>query len=817
MDSTDSNGQSTFQFDSLPPEYADSDLERAASSPAGSSDHPVESQDAGSLQFILRLPPGMRVRLTVETMQGENEPAARAVFLSSTGAEGDEPFVARLPLPLPVKNSSSDRLPEIAPAFQPALPRTWTLSLPVILFGVGLIVYLAVRLIGLSRFPIYFFTDEAVQTVLAADFLRDEFRNYAGDFLPAFFENGGKYRLGVTVYLHAISFFLFGKSVFITRATSVLLSTGAAAAIALAARRVFRLPYWWSAVLFLSITPAWFLHSRTAFEYAAGTAFYALFLLFYLLYRCENPRYLIPALLMGGLSFYAYSPLQVVVLVSGALFFLFDLRYHWKHRRAAAGSLLVLILLALPYIRFLLEHGGENARSLRALGSYWTESLPILEKLRLFSAAYLEGLNPWFWYNRTPETMERHLMKGYAYMPPQTFPLALAGLGLALRNGLSKQSERQPAAHRTVLLSLLAAPTGAALVEPGVTRLLVMVVPVTLLVVIGADAGLRYLERYATRFSVSQQSVRGLLSVSLFALLAVINVAMLRDALINGPTWFTNYGLGGMQYGAVQAFGEVQEYLTEKPDTQIIFSPTWANGTDVLARYMLGDPLPLQIGSIEGYLNHHLPLEEDTLFVMTPEEYEKALTSDKFASIQVERTLPYPNGQPGFYFVRLSYVDEVDEIFAREAEARRALLEEEVPWQGQNLRVRYPMLDIGSIDKILDGDPNTLARTFEANPFRIEVIFQQPIQMGGYSIIIGSAQVELTAVPYNASGVAITQYRQRAQGSVEQPVVFVPFLRPVEVSRIDLSIQDLSQREPGHVHVWEVDFKGADFRPDGSN
>jgi hypothetical protein len=40
-----------------------------------------------------------------------------------------------------------------------------------ILAGLALIVYAATRFIGLNRFPIYFFTDEAVQTVLAADFV----------------------------------------------------------------------------------------------------------------------------------------------------------------------------------------------------------------------------------------------------------------------------------------------------------------------------------------------------------------------------------------------------------------------------------------------------------------------------------------------------------------------------------------------------------------------------------------------------------------------------------------------------------------------
>jgi hypothetical protein len=53
------------------------------------------------------------------------------------------------------------------------------LTLPVVLFLLSLLIYLLVRVIGLEQFPIYFFTDEAAQTILAQDFLRDHFINYA--------------------------------------------------------------------------------------------------------------------------------------------------------------------------------------------------------------------------------------------------------------------------------------------------------------------------------------------------------------------------------------------------------------------------------------------------------------------------------------------------------------------------------------------------------------------------------------------------------------------------------------------------------------
>ncbi len=53
----------------------------------------------------------------------------------------------------------------------------WPYSFTKTLFGFSLLIYLLVRLVGLTSFPIYFFSDEAVQTNLAADFLRDNFIN----------------------------------------------------------------------------------------------------------------------------------------------------------------------------------------------------------------------------------------------------------------------------------------------------------------------------------------------------------------------------------------------------------------------------------------------------------------------------------------------------------------------------------------------------------------------------------------------------------------------------------------------------------------
>ena len=234
--------------------------------------------------------------------------------------------------------------------------RAWPYSLDMTLFGLAILLYLTSRLVGLSSFPIYFFSDEAVQTVLATDLLRDNFSSSDGEFLPTYFYNVDKYSLGTTVYLQVLPYLLFGKSVFVTRLTSLLLTLLAAISVGLILKDIFKLPYWWCATLLLSITPAWFLHSRTAFETVTMVSFYAAALYFYLRYRYEDPRFLYLALALFALSFYSYNPGQVVVVVTGLLLLISDARYHWQNRGVALRGLGVLVLLAIPYIRFQITH-----------------------------------------------------------------------------------------------------------------------------------------------------------------------------------------------------------------------------------------------------------------------------------------------------------------------------------------------------------------------------------------------------------------------------------------------------------------------------
>ena len=110
-----------------------------------------------------------------------------------------------------------------------------------------------------------------------------------------------------------------------------------------------------------------------------------------------------------------------------------------------------------------------------------------------------------------------------------------------------------------MLLSLLIAPIGGVLVQANVLRDLVMVIPATLLTTIGLAAVLEWIVRLAARLATLTSEPHAnapiaLVAIITCAVLIFANYFLLYDALTNGPTWYDNYGLSGLQYGGTQVF-----------------------------------------------------------------------------------------------------------------------------------------------------------------------------------------------------------------------------------------------------------------------
>ena len=666
-------------------------------------------------------------------------------------------------------------------------------KLPVILFAASGIVYLVIHLVGLLKFPIYFFCDEAADTLQAADLVNNGFRDFRGDLFPTFFQNGGQFSLGTSVYLKIIPYILFGRSDWMVRFITVLVSLVAVLWVGLILRDIFKKSYWWSGVLLLGVTPTWFLHTRTGFEVSLMVTLYTGFIYYYLLYRLRNPRYLFVSLVLGGLAFYAYTPGEIIMVVSGVLLLISDWRYHWQQRKIGLYGVGVLVLLAAPLARFIIQHPVDYFNRLSLYGSYLIGNGTAIAKIRTYFITWLSGLNPLYWFFSNSKDLPIYTMKGYGHIAWPTLPFVALGLWQTLKR--MGQSE-----YRLLLLVILAAPTGAAVAAIDVNRAQVIVIPVLMLMVLGLETSLVWIKK---KIHIPELTI----SVGVFLVLSVCSLLMLRDVLVNGPTWYTDYGLSGMQYGARQVFTTAETYHLAHPDDQIYISPNWSFQTNALLRFYLGDNSPIQIGTVDASIEQVNPTIQNTLFVLTPDDYQKVVDSGEFKSITPDIVLPYPDGKPGFYFTHLQYQDNIQQILAAIVEKRHELTYGSITLDGETVTVGYSTLDLGTIENAFDGNPSTLIRTKEANPLVIELDFPQPKLLSGVTVRVGAEPVRLTAYLTVGDNTQPIQYSVDAGEVQNYKDVTLTFDSPVMVTKLRLEVLDVLVPEPTNIHVWEVTLK----------
>jgi Dolichyl-phosphate-mannose-protein mannosyltransferase len=667
-------------------------------------------------------------------------------------------------------------------------------TLSMVLFGLSIVVYVLTRFAALDAFPIYFFSDEAVQTVLAADLVNNGFKDYLGHFLPTYFQNDRFFNLGLSVYLQVVPYMLFGKSIIVTRGIAALATVFGTVAVSLILKNIFKVRWWWMGVLLLTITPVWFLHSRTAFETTLMVSFYAWFLYFYLLYRYRSPSYLFPALVFGAMAFYSYSPGQVVVVATGLFLLISDIRYHWQNRRTGWFGIALLGLLILPYVRFSLQSPEGAYNHLRGLDSYWFSDMTLPEKIANFFNEYFGyGLSPAYWYYpNNNRDLVRHMMKDYGNILLATLPLAIIGILICLRRINSS-------AHRVLLIALLATPIGGSLVGVGATRCLSFVIAAALLSAVGLEGILGGLAKW-TPVRVSTG-----LAILAFTIASITGLRMLQVSLVEGPTWFDDYDIGGMQYGAREVFAEIKTYLAESPETTIYLSPAWTNGASYLQRFFMDNEPRMDMRNIDGFISRKLELDRDLLFIMTPNEYQRVIDNPKFADIQLERTLPFPNGQPGFYFVRLAYSETAAQEFAAEAQERKKLVTEDLEIGGETVTISHSSTSSGRINDVFDGDTFTLARTDELNPAIIELNYPMPRNVSGLTVTVGSMALELKVEVFSANADEPVIHEQTYSDLPNDPTVEVTFEQPIaSATKIRIEIKDVNAGDNGNVHVREI-------------
>jgi hypothetical protein len=657
-----------------------------------------------------------------------------------------------------------------------------------VLFWLGMAFYLLTRLIALDKFPIYFFSDEAIQTMSAFDLINNGFRDFQGKLFPVYFQNGQQYNLSLSVWLQVLIAWL-PRSVWLTRALPAMISLVFPLSVSLWARDFLRSKHWWLVPLLISALPAWFLHSRTAFETSLGVSFYSLFLFFYLRYRSKNRKNLLLALLFGACAFYSYAPLQLVVVATGLVLLIVDWRYHFHDTKSLLFGLVTLLLLALPYILFQLNHQQALSNHLHLLRSYWLSDIPLLNKLGIFLGKWLQGLNPLYWFFPNQTDLVRHQMKGLGHLPWFFLPFFLVGLWQSIKNW------KEPAC-RLALIALFVAPLGAAIADIAITRVLVMVVPFSLLIFLGLNQTLEFLR--------NKNLLRNLPAYFSAIAIAIFSIWMGWYAIVKGPLWYSDYGLYGMQWGGQQLSQKISEFIQDNPQSKLKLSPAWANNTDIIMRYFLGDPLPLEIGTIREFDLYYQELDPNQVFIVTPEEYSWLVQNPKFDQIEVLDSQEWPDGRKGFIFLRLEYSPQARQIFEVDLQQRRQPEVSEFDMLGQQVNITYSRLDLGTIAHISDGDNATPLRTFEANPLVISIEFPQPIELQKVTAMVGAPATRLcAAITLDKSGQKLI-FAETLPSSDQIRPITISFGETYQVSQLKIWVESINEPEPTHVHLWEL-------------
>lgn len=692
--------------------------------------------------------------------------------------------------------------------------RAWLVTSPRYewgLFALALVVYLFTRFYAITEFPIYFFSDEAKIVRLAGDVMRTGWVDKDGMFMPFYFEAAGlRWAPVITSYVLALATEWLGKTIEVARGTATLLTVPGVVALALALRHVFKSRWWWLSILVLGFMPAWLLHSRTVFESVSAASAFALFLLCYGLYRERHPNYLYPALVFGVITFYAYSSAQLVMAVTGLLLFITDFTYHRQHVRTLLWGAGLALVLAVPLIQFQLKHAGAFETHLRAVDSYLFWDIPWTDKAGYFLSNYAYSLSANYWFFPNDTDLPRHRLLPYGQIPIEFLPLFVLGLLRAIWGWRESR-------YRMVLIALLVTPIGAVMVPIGITRLMTYVIPATLLIVLGFDwawqGASQLLQQVARQRGWAWPTARSWIMPTIVGAVATAwALNLFFSTLRAAPTWFLDYGLYGMQYGSRQIFQDtLVPWLQNEPDTLFRISSDWANGPQEFIHFFIPADQRNRV-MIRGMVSYFYELQPEldgrTVLVAVNSEYEQMRNDARFDVPPPELVIPYPDGQPGFYFIRPTYTAQAEAIFAAEAQARQQPITETFPFNGEQLGVTYPRLSAGSLQDAFDADAFTLIRGLESNPLYLQVDFPTPRPIHTITLTTGSMNDFSVLAQVTTADGTVTTYTERFQNSPRDPTVTVALgTGHNQVVRLRVEVTDNLAGKRAQIHIRDLQWR----------
>lgn len=218
------------------------------------------------------------------------------------------------------------------------------------------LLFLVTRLYKISEIPQSVYWDEASIGYNAYSVLttgRDEW----GEFMPLHFRAFGEFKLPIYIYSVLVTESAFGLTPFAVRLPAVIYGLFSVIGLYLLVLKLTgnKLLSLISSYLF-SITPWFFIFSRTGYEAVAGLAFF-IWAIYFLLLSIKNSKFFfVISTLLFVLSAYSYNSFRIltpIVLGLGLLYFLFKKKY------AIVGiSTLILLASMFPLYKLYREDSG---------------------------------------------------------------------------------------------------------------------------------------------------------------------------------------------------------------------------------------------------------------------------------------------------------------------------------------------------------------------------------------------------------------------------------------------------------------------------
>lgn len=255
---------------------------------------------------------------------------------------------------------------------------------PKLLLVVILVLFLVTRLYKIGEIPVSVYWDEAsigYNAYSIAQTGKDEW----GKFLPIHFRAFGEFKLPVYIYAVVPFVKLFGLNAFSVRMPAVLFSLGVVILAFFLARKLSGdKTIGLLSSFFVSISPWFFIFSRTGYEATAGLMFYILGI--YLFLSHTKNYFIFLAILSFILSAYSYNSFRIIIPLTLLLLLSLELRNISKGMILwMLLSGLVLALSVIPIYRLYKYDAG--ASRLQTVGA--TRSSFVKNYLSHFSLDFL--------------------------------------------------------------------------------------------------------------------------------------------------------------------------------------------------------------------------------------------------------------------------------------------------------------------------------------------------------------------------------------------------------------------------------------------